>query len=180
MSGDFTENAIYNYSMKSITYNNGFTLIELMLVLVVLGIAASLITLSFSATRGHALESAAENLSSTLEEARWHALSTGRRIAWEAPAGAAPAQPQWYEQSPAGVWQARATPLATLTKGAALDGITVTVAQPRPAPDAPARLVLGPEPVGAAACVILALDGQTLTIVSDGVAPFSVHRDARC
>ena len=165
--------------MKSNTCIRGFTLIELMVVLVVLGVAASLITLSMAATRGHALESAAENLSVTLEEARWQAVATGRRIAWQAPQSAA--QPQWVEQatgssSSGAPWQPRATPAATV----ALEGITVTLAQPLAAGGAPARLVLGPEPVGAAACILLTQDSQTLAVVSDGVAPFAVRRDARC
>ena len=163
--------------MKSNTCIRGFTLIELMVVLVVLGVAASLITLSMAATRGHALESAAENLSVTLEEARWQAVATGRRIAWQAPQSAA--QPQWYEQAPGSSgapWQPRATPAATVV----LEGITVTLAQPLAAGGTAARLVLGPEPVGAAACILLTQDSQTLAIVSDGVAPFAVRRDARC
>jgi general secretion pathway protein H len=64
----------------------GFTLVELLVVLVVLAVATSLITVSVSAASGHVLEGAGEQLAASLEEARWQAISTGRRIAFETPA----------------------------------------------------------------------------------------------
>ena len=73
----------------------GFTLVELMVVLVVLAIAASVVAMSVMPASGHALETAAENLASTLEAARWRAISTRRRIAWEAPA-TGQAAAQWF------------------------------------------------------------------------------------
>ena len=159
----------------------GFTLLELMVVLVVLAIVGSMVTLSISAASGHALESAAERLSSTLEEARWQAIATGRRIAWEAPqtnppAGKTSAEARWYEQTQDGVWQFRIAPLTTPL----FDNIAVSIVQPRSTNDVPARLVLGPEPVGMTACVLLTQDGSTVAVVSDGVAPFSVQRDDHC
>lgn len=151
-----------------------------MVVLVILAIAASMVMLSVSAASGHALESSAERLASTLEQARWQAISTGRRIAWETPLANATAQKtneaQWYDQTQDGVWHLRVAPAAATS----LTGLTVTIAQPLPAHNGPARLVLGPEPVGMAACVMLTQDGYTLAVVSDGVSPFTVRRDARC
>ena len=162
-------------------FATGFTLVELMVVLVVLAVAASMVTMSLSATSGHGLASAADQLASTLEEARWQAISTARRIAWEAPPTNNPAsnadqEARWYEQTQDGAWRLRVMPHATST----LAGVSVSIAQPRPANDAPARLVLGPEPVGMAACVLLTQEGSTIAVVSDGVAPFSVRRNARC
>lgn len=150
----------------------GFTLIELMVVLVVLAIAASVVTMSVMPASEHALETAAENLASTLEAARWQAISTRRRIAWEAPA-TSQAAAQWFDQSNDGTWQLRVTPAAPL------NGV-ITIVQPRPASDAPPRLILGPEPVGAAVCVLLTQANNTMAVVSDGVAPFSVKVNASC
>ena len=159
----------------------GFTLVELMVVMVVLAIVVSMVTLSISAASGHALESAAERLSSTLEEARWQAISTGRRIAWEAPQFSTPAsktsaEARWYEQTQDGIWQLRIVPPTTPLA----DNIAVSIVQPRSTNDVPSRLVLGPEPVGMSACVLLTQEGSTVAVVSDGVAPFSVQRDDRC
>lgn len=159
---------------------SGFTLVELMVVMVVLAIAASMVMLSVSAAEGHALESSAEHLASSLEEARWQAVSTGRRIAWESPPASATSQyaieGQWYDQAQDGVWHLRAIPASVKP----LPGLRVAIAQPAPILNTPARLVLGPEPVGTVACVLLTLDGNTLAVVSDGVSPFSVRRDAHC
>ena len=159
----------------------GFTLVELMVVLVVLAVAASLVTMSLSATGGHGLASAAEHLASTLEEARWQAISTGRRIAWEAPKTNNPASnaaeaARWYEQTQDGVWRLRVMPHAT----SLFAGVSLSIAQPRSTDDAPARLVLGPEPVGLASCVLLTQEGRTVAVVSTGITPFAVRHDARC
>ena len=159
----------------------GFTLLELMVVLVVLAVMATLVTLSVSAASGHTLESTAEHLASTLEQARWQAITTGGRIGWEAPRthsppGNTPQEALWYEQTRDGIWRLRTTPATA----ALFAGVSVSIALPRPGNDAPARLVLGPEPVGVAACVLLTQEGSTLAVASDGVAPFSVRRDGRC
>ena len=159
---------------------SGFTLVELMVVLVVLAVTASLVSWSVSAARGHGLESAAEQLAATLEQARWQAISTGRRIAWELPqtssaAGSTMPEARWYEQAQDGIWHLRVTPSA-----AALAGVAATITQPRSAGDTPARVVLGPEPAGAAVCILLIQEGSTVAVASDGIAPFAVRRDARC
>lgn len=158
----------------------GFTLVELMVVMVVLAIAAAMVMVSVSAADGHALESNAEHLASRLEQMRWQAISTGRRIAWELPSANATAQNpiegQWYDQAQDGVWHLRAMPVPLKP----LLGLGVAIAQPSPTLNASARLVLGPEPVGMPACVLLTHDGNALAVVSDGVSPFSVRRDARC
>lgn len=157
----------------------GFTLVELLVVLVVMAIAASMVTWSIAPTSGHALESAAERLAATLEEARWRAIATGRRIAWEAPAqddSGGSATPRWYEQTSHGTWQLRVTPGAA----APLTGINAAAVLPRATGGAPMRLELGPEPVGAALCVLLTAQGSSMAVSSDGVAPFTVRRDAGC
>ena len=160
---------------------SGFTLVELMVVLVVLAVTASLVSWSVSAARGHGLESAAAQLAATLEQARWQAISTGTRIAWELPqtssaAGSTMPEARWYEQTLDGSWRLRVTPAAV----AAFAGVSVTMAQPQSAGDTPARLVLGPEPAGVAACILLMQEGSTVAVASDGFAPFAVQRDARC
>ena len=164
--------------VPQITLASGFTLVELMVVLVVLAVAASMVTLSVSGASGHALEGAAEHLSSTLEDARWQAISTGRQIAWEAPqsttpGGSAIPEARWYEQTPDRNWHLRAAPAAIPP----LAGLTLRIVRPLATNEAPARLVLGPEPVGVAACILLTQEDNTVAVVSDGVAPFSVQRN---
>jgi general secretion pathway protein H len=153
----------------------GFTLVELLVVLVVLAVATSLITVSVSAASGHVLEGAGEQLAASLEEARWQAISTGRRIAFETPAGQAPL---WHEQLADGTWRTRMLPAGAAD--AYPPGVTLQVAATGNATAAPARIVLGPEPVGAGACVQISHEGAHLAVVSDGIAPFAVRRGAGC
>lgn len=161
---------------------SGFTLVELLVVLVVLAVTASLVNWSVAAARGHGLESTAEQLAASLEQVRWQAIATGRRMAWELPqtssaAGSTMAEGRWYEQTQDGMWQLRVTP-ATV----ALAGVALTLAQSHATGDSPMpmRLVLGPEPAGVAVCILLMQEGSTVAVASDGMAPFTVRRDARC
>ncbi len=160
---------------------SGFTLVELMVVLVVLAVTASLVSWSVSAARGHGLESAAEQLAATLEQARWQAISVGTRIAWELPqtssaAGSTMPEARWYEQTQDGIWHLRVTPAAVVP----FTGVALTITQPSSTGDAVARVVLGPEPAGVAVCILLMQEGSTVAVASDGIAPFAVRRDARC
>lgn len=158
----------------------GFTLVELMVVLVVLAIAGAMVSFSVSARNGftgHSLESAAEHLSAQLEEARWRAISTGRRIALEVPQSAPATQSlQWREQKADGLWHIREMPGTTER----FSSVAIQIALPRPAAGAPSRLILGPEPVTAPACVLLTHEGNQVTVASDGIAPFAVQRDTGC
>ncbi len=146
----------------------GFTLIELMVVLVILAVTTSLITLSVSAATGHVLESSAEQLAATMEEARWRAIATGRRIALETPAGQTLL---WYEQMADGTWRMRVPSAGDAFPAS----VTLQIAQTANTA-APPRAVLGPEPVGAAICVQLTHEGSAMAVVSDGVAPFALRR----
>ena len=163
--------------MRRAQFASGFTLVELMVVLVVLAIAGAMVGLAVSAGNGHALESAAERLSATLEETRWRAISTGRRIALEIPQAGSSAQLLlWYEQKQDGVWRIR----ESAGTDSPFTSVAIHIALPRPVADAPSRLVLGPEPVGAPACVLLSQDSNTVAVISNGVSPFAVRRDAGC
>ena len=64
--------------------------------------------------------------------------------------------------------------------GTPLAGINATVVLPRAVGGSPMRLELGPEPLGAAACVLLTAQGSSMAVSTDGVAPFVVRRDASC
>ena len=168
--------------IRYVSTTTGFTLIELVVVIAVLAIAAAVATFSIAAGRGHVLEAIAERLASNLESARWHAISTGRRVAWEAPwvevsaAGGPAREARWYDQMINGSWQRRVPESDEMPQA----GLSIRIAQPLGAQGAAARLVLGPEPVGVPACVLLTLEGAMIAVVSDGVTPFAVKRDGRC
>ena len=165
------------------TLASGFTLIELMVVLVILSIVVSMVSLSISAATGRTLENEAERLSATLEEVRWQAVSTGRRVAWEPPqiptsSRETSTATRWYEQTQDGSWRLR---LGTSSDVAPLlNDILVTIVRPRLTQDALHRLVLGPEPVGMSTCILLTKQGNTVSVVSNGIAPFSVQHDDHC
>jgi general secretion pathway protein H len=62
----------------------GFTLIELMVVLVIIGIASAAITLNIRTDPSRSLREDAKRLALLLETAQTEARSDGRRIAWVA------------------------------------------------------------------------------------------------
>jgi len=134
----------------------GLTLLELMVVLAVLGMASAAVSLAFRDPNSGQVEEDALRLASLLESARGHSRSTGLPVRWQTSStgfvfeGMAPAQalPQTWKHS----------------------GMQAQVQSGE-------VLVLGPEPVIAPQSVVVfsrAVPAFRWRVATDGVRPFGV------
>jgi len=133
----------------------GFTLVELMVVLVIIAVSAALVTLALPNSDGTLLAREAERLAALLESARAQSRAAGVPVIWH-----------------------------TTERGFAFDGLP-PLAEPMPGnwldahttAAASAPLLLGPEPVIGAQQVLLRRAGsnQLLRVGTDGLRPFVVE-----
>ena len=154
----------------------GFTLVELLLVLLIVAMASGLVSLSLRDADAVALDREAQRLAALLEGARAEARATGVAVRFElvnpqdATGQSADAQDGTPRQfrfiglaaaAPPGRWldadvQARIEGLAGAGTGSV------------------AALRLGPEPLIGAQRITLRLKDQTRVLATDGLGPFSV------
>ena len=143
----------------------GFTLIELMVVVLIVALASGMVAFSLRDTQGIALEREGQRLAAMLEYARAQSRLQGTPVRWRAtPQGFAleglnkpvPEQPWLSEDTRV---------LDVLPRNPAIDSATL------------ASLALGPEPVLAPQSVLLG-SGQTpsnrVRVATDGVRPFAI------
>jgi general secretion pathway protein H len=148
----------------------GFTLIELMVVVALIAIAAGVVSLSLNNPADAHLEREAARLTALLEAARTESRSLGIPVRWAPTPARDPGQgtestgDQFRFE---GLPEARQLPLRWLDPG-------VTAELPGGVP-----IVLGPEPLIAPQQIVLRLDGRSLALVTDGLGPFEIRaRDA--
>lgn len=70
--------------LPTLRVNGGFTLIEVLVVLVILGVVVAMIGVNFAADPRHSLDTEAQRLALLLEQARDEAMSSGSSIAFSA------------------------------------------------------------------------------------------------
>lgn len=148
----------------------GFTLIELMVVIAIIALAAGVTSLALRDPTDTQLEREAVRLSALLESARTEARSLGLRVVWSpVPAGvtADPATGVVPQFRFAGLPRSSALPTRWLNPD--------TTAEVGGA----SAVVLGPEPLIGAQRIVLRLDRRAVALVTDGLGPFTlVDRDA--
>ena len=134
----------------------GFTLLELLVVLAIIGLGMSVVSLSLRDNSQTQLEREAQRLIAVLEAARAQSRTSGVPLVWQTnPNGFA------IRSSSA------SSPLPTRTH--------TWLAAGTHAVDTPADgLVLGPEPLIAPARLGLRMNATTLHIGTDGLRPFQV------
>lgn len=147
----------------------GFTLIELMVVVAIIAIAAGVASLSLRDQTETRLQREAARLAALLEVARTHSRTLGVTVVW-APVDASTASPAGDANAalPAqfrfrGLPDEMALPTRWLS-----DGIQVEMSDSR-------QIVLGPEPLIGAQRIVLQLEQQRLSLDTDGLGPFAVH-----
>ena len=143
----------------------GFTLIELMVVVLIVALASGMVAFSLRDTQGIALEREGQRLAAMLEYARAQSRLQGTPVRWRAtPNGfvleglnkPVPEQPWLSEDTRV---------LDVLPRNPAIDPATL------------ASLALGPEPVLAPQSVLLGsgqTPGNTVRVATDGVRPFAI------
>ncbi len=141
----------------------GFTLLELMVVLVIIAVSASLALLALPPTNRNALDQDSAQLAALLDAARSYAAAVQAPVRLET-------TPDGYQfvGIVRGSWQVlegELRPRSFLTTGAQLS---------LPATSARDGLLLGPEPVSDPSQVSIALGAEGRTVSSDGASPFLV------
>jgi general secretion pathway protein H len=136
----------------------GFTLIELMVVIAMIAIATAVASLALRDPAASKLEHEATRLVSLLESARAEARASGVAARWE--------------------------PLTEQEDGSGFRFVGLSADRPLPTRWLDANtsaqvigaraVVLGPEPLIGEQRIVLRLDDQRLTLVTDGIGPFAV------
>jgi general secretion pathway protein H len=135
----------------------GFTLIEVIVVMAIVAIAASLVSLALRDGTQARLDEEGTRLSALLESARAEARASGITVRWTlADAQASDGANFRFIGLP---------PSAALPTRWLNDGVSAEVIGAR-------ALLLGPEPVLPAQRVVLQLDDRRLVLASDGLSPF--------
>lgn len=136
----------------------GFTLIELMLVVVLIAVASSLATFAIRDPSSTQLENEAARLASLLEAARAQSRATGIAVRWEP----RPVAPDTEGFRFVGLTPGNELPRRWLGEGVSAE----IIGQP--------ALMLGPEPIIGRQRLVLRLNDQRLTLATDGLSPFAV------
>ena len=143
----------------------GFTLIELMVVVLIVALASGMVVFSLRDTQGIALEREGQRLAALLEYARAQSRLQGTPVRWRAtPHGFA--LEGLNKAVPEQLWLSQDTRvLEVLPRNPSADTAVL------------ATLALGPEPVLPPQAVVLGAGqtpGNTVRVATDGVRPFAI------
>lgn len=144
--------------------HRGFTLLELMVVVALIGLATATVVVSLRDSDETRLETEALRLGAVLDAARAQSRTSGVALLWQPGA-------EGYGLGPAGTAYA---PVVQTQRTWLHPGTTVQIVQPPGA----GVLVLGPEPLTPPQRLELRLGETRLGLASDGLGPFTVQRDA--
>jgi general secretion pathway protein H len=143
----------------------GFTLIELMVVVLIVALASGMVVFSLRDTQGIALEREGQRLAALLEYARAQSRLQGTPVRWRVTRNGF-ALEGLNKPVPEQPWLSPDTRvLDVLPRNPAIDSASLAV------------LALGPEPVLAPQSVLLGsgqTPGNTVRVASDGVQPFAI------
>ena len=142
--------------------NRGFTLLELMVVVAIIALATAAVSLTLPDSDSSRLETEALRLSALLESARAQSRTSGVPVYWHTTSTG-------FEFVGLSSRKEAPNPLAGMR-----DWLQATTRARVVQPDNAAELVLGPEPLIAAQSLQLQLGTQTLSLTTDGLAPFAV------
>lgn len=146
----------------------GFTLIEVLVVLVIIGITVALIQPNLAANPNAALRGDAERLAASIEAAQDEAITANRVLAWSIEDG----QLRFWQRSPdAREWQPLADPMfGPRPLAASLAELRIGNARA----EQTSKVVLAPDGVQPAFEVKLELAGQQAKVASDVLGQISV------
>jgi general secretion pathway protein H len=137
----------------------GFTLIELMIVVLLVAIASTVVSLALRDPAATRLEQEAARLSALLESARAEARASGLPARWELNMPDSDQGPGFHF---VGLPESSGLPGHWLHEGVLAEIVGARA------------VVLGPEPLIGAQRIVLRLDEQRLALATDGIGPFEV------
>ena len=143
-----------NFSRGGPSKNWGFTLLELLLVVAIMAVAAAGVSFSLRDSGQTQLEREALRLAALLESGRSRSLTSGLPVRWRSTASGFV-----FEGLPAG-----SLPESWLATGISTQGAVSLLLGPEP--------IIGPQSVR---LVSASQPGLTLGVATDGVRPFSVR-----
>jgi general secretion pathway protein H len=139
--------------------SRGFTLIELMVVVAVMAIAAAVISLTIPDPQATQLEREGARLAALLESARAEARASGLTVRWEPRSDASD---EAVDFRFVGLPPSQKLPQRWLAPGVRADVPGARAVQ------------LGPEPLIGAQRIVLSLEERRLVLATDGLGPFVV------
>jgi general secretion pathway protein H len=145
----------------------GFTLIELLVVVALIAIASATAVLALRDPSATRLEREAARLTALLEAARAEARASGVAVRWM-PTSSVEGRSGGFRFT--GLPERAALPTEWLNEGVSAEVLGAPA-------NAQGGALLGPEPVIGAQRILLRLESQRLTLVTDGLGPFEVASD---
>ncbi|HYN59317.1 MAG TPA: prepilin-type N-terminal cleavage/methylation domain-containing protein [Rubrivivax sp.] len=136
----------------------GFTLIELMIVVALIAVAAGVVSLAMRDPASTRLQTEAERLSALLESARAESRATGLAVSW----------------FPLRVSDEEHFRFVGLPKGVGLKKHWLDAQVSAEVVGGSGGVLLGPEPLIGAQRIVLRLDDQRVELATDGLGPFTV------
>jgi general secretion pathway protein H len=136
----------------------GFTLIEMLVVLAIVAIAAGLVIVTLPDRGQDRLDEEAERLAALLESARTEARASGIAVYWTL---ATPGATDGADFRFVGLPSSNTLPTHWLVRGVSAEIVGAR------------SVILGPEPVLPAQRIVLFLDERRAVLATDGLAPFA-------
>lgn len=143
----------------------GFTMIELLIVVALIAMASGLVTFALRDPAATRLEQEASRLTALLESARAEARASGLKVIWE-PVSAENTGNTERDFRFVGLPASTQMPTRWIGPGVVADVVGSRI------------ILLGPEPIIGAQRILLRLDNQRLSLVTDGMGPFNVANEA--
>ena len=149
----------------TVTRQWGFTMIELLIVVALIAMASGLVTFALRDPAATRLEQEASRLTALLESARAEARASGLRVIWE-PVSAENTGNTERDFRFVGLPASIQMPTRWIAPGVVADVVGSRI------------ILLGPEPIIGAQRILLRLDNQRLSLVTDGMGPFNVASES--
>jgi general secretion pathway protein H len=141
---------------------NGFTLMELMVVVAIIAIASAGVMFAIPDASATALERDAQRLAALLDSARAQSRASGLAVTWK------PTEDGFVFEGMPKIKNSKTGEMEDVVK------YPNTWLSKDTQVDASSRLALGPEPVIAQQEVVLRHAARSLTLATDGIRPFTI------
>jgi general secretion pathway protein H len=165
----FAGSALFRAPVHASRRLAGFTLVELMVVLVLVGIVLGVVTVNLTPGRQKTLQNEAQRIGLLLQVARDEAIVRNRQMAFEADGNG---YRFWVRNGQ--LWELVTQDDLLREREFKLSPMLLSLDPPTNAPAPPLRITFGREPVDKPFVLTLANDGYSAAIRADGIGHFTV------